>query len=51
MKTIFVYIIVSVFARLVGDEISKWLNKHFKSNKQPEKSPQEAGTPWGFAFA
>ena len=33
MKTIFVYIIVSVFARLVGDEISKWLNKHFKSNK------------------
>lgn len=33
MKTIFVYIIVSVFARLVGDEISKWLNKHFKSDK------------------
>ena len=41
MKTIFVYIIVSVFARLVGDEISKWLNKHFKSDKQPEKNPQE----------
>ena len=33
MKTIFVYIIVSVFARLVGDEISKWLNKLFKSDK------------------
>ena len=32
MKTIFVYIIVSVFARLVGDEISKWLDRH-KSDK------------------